>query len=89
MTTIRELRLEDAATCDDIVAGLPYFFGDAAGVEECSRDLRSQQGWVAQDGDQVTGFLTLVQPRERGDHLAGSARRLSARRAWTPADRGH
>lgn len=34
---VRELRVEDAGGCDDIVRGLPHFFGSEAGNVECAR----------------------------------------------------
>jgi N-acetylglutamate synthase-like GNAT family acetyltransferase len=50
---------EDAAQCDAIIASLPYFFADPVGLENCAKDVRSHEGWVADDEGRVTGFLTL------------------------------
>jgi ribosomal protein S18 acetylase RimI-like enzyme len=60
--TIRPLEPADAEACDAIVASLPYHFGLAEGRRECAAAVRSQSGLVAEEGGEVTGFLT-VQPR--------------------------
>jgi GNAT superfamily N-acetyltransferase len=45
--------------CDAIVRGLAGWFGVAAGVERCARAVRTQAGFVAVDGDEVVGFVTV------------------------------
>ncbi len=59
MTLVRPLTAADAPACDEIVASLPYFFADPKGIAECSRDVRSEAGWVVEDKGIVTAFLTL------------------------------
>jgi ribosomal protein S18 acetylase RimI-like enzyme len=56
--SIRALEERDASACDAIVLGLPYHFGDEAGRRDCAAAVRSQRGLVAEDGDEVVGFLT-------------------------------
>jgi predicted N-acetyltransferase YhbS len=46
--------------------GSPGGFGVAAGVERCARAVRTQAGFVAVDGDEVVGFVT-VEPLPRHD----------------------
>lgn len=56
---IRPLTSADAPACDAIIASLPYFFGDPAGVLECAQAVRSQRGCVAiLDGD-IVAFMTI------------------------------
>ena len=57
--TIRDLELADAPTCDAIIATLPYFFGQPAGIAACATAVRCQPGLVALDGaGVVVGFIT-------------------------------
>jgi hypothetical protein len=56
---IRPLRLGDAARCDEIIAGLPYHFGQEDGRRECAQAVRSQAGLVAVREHTVVGFLTV------------------------------
>lgn len=58
MIEIRELMPEDAATCDAVVASLPYHFGNEEGQRTCAEAVRSSEGLVAVDGNTVVGFLT-------------------------------
>jgi hypothetical protein len=55
----RRLRRADASRCDDIVASLPYFFGDPNGIELCRRAVREEEGLVALIDGQVVGFPDL------------------------------
>jgi GNAT superfamily N-acetyltransferase len=64
---VRELSVEDAAACDDVIASLPYWFGDPVGVRDCAEAVRSERGFVAVVDDAVAGFLTLH------SHFEGSA----------------
>jgi GNAT superfamily N-acetyltransferase len=61
MTAMRELTIDDAPGCDAVIASLPYFFGDPAGVRDCAVAVRTQHGFVATRADgAVAGFLTLL-----------------------------
>ena len=55
---IRELRVDDAPECDAIITGLPGWFGDEGGRRDCAEAVRSQAGFVADEGGPVAGFLT-------------------------------
>jgi GNAT superfamily N-acetyltransferase len=58
---IRPLVPVDAEACDAIIAGLPDWFGDPWGIEECARAVRSQDGLVAlDDAGEIVGFCTWV-----------------------------
>jgi ribosomal protein S18 acetylase RimI-like enzyme len=65
--SIRRLRTDDADSCDQIVASLPYHFGQEDGRRECAHAVRSQPGLVAVLGHTVVGFLTL---QRHFDHAA-------------------
>jgi GNAT superfamily N-acetyltransferase len=56
---IRPLTPADAPGCDAVIASLPYFFGDPAGVADCAKAVRSQRGAVAKIDAVVAGFVTL------------------------------
>jgi ribosomal protein S18 acetylase RimI-like enzyme len=56
---IRPLHTEDAERCDQIVASLPYHFGQEDGRRECADAVRSQPGLVAMLDHAVVGFLTV------------------------------
>jgi hypothetical protein len=43
---IRPLHTEDAERCDQIIASLPYHFGQEDGRGECADAVRSQPGLV-------------------------------------------
>jgi ribosomal protein S18 acetylase RimI-like enzyme len=64
---IRSLRGDDAARCDQIVASLPYHFGQEDGRRECAQAVRSQPGLAAVLDGTVVGFLTL---QRHFDHAA-------------------
>ena len=59
---VRDLRVEDAVACDDVVRSLPYFFGSELGVAECTRAVRSQRGWIIETCGHVQGFLVVDYP---------------------------
>lgn len=61
-SVIRPLHRNDAAACDAIVAGLPMWFGNADGIREAAEAVRTHEGLVAEQADEVVGFLTLVHP---------------------------
>ena len=54
---IRPLAPEDAPACDTIMRGLPHFFSHEGGLAACREAVRSQAGYVADDGG-VIGFAT-------------------------------
>jgi GNAT superfamily N-acetyltransferase len=64
---IRDLSPSDASGCDAVIASLPYFFGDPAGVADCAKAVRSQRGLIAKVDGAVAGFVTLE------FHFPGSA----------------
>jgi len=64
---IRPLHADDAATCDRIVASLPYHFGQEDGRRECADAVRGQPGLVAVLDGTVVGFLTVAR------HFAAAA----------------
>jgi ribosomal protein S18 acetylase RimI-like enzyme len=64
---IRPLRAADAERCDQIIAGLPYHFGQEAGRQECADAVRRQPGLAAMLDDTLVGFLTL---QRHFDHAA-------------------
>jgi ribosomal protein S18 acetylase RimI-like enzyme len=55
---VRALRVGDAPHCDAIVAGLPEWFGNDEGIEQCRRAVRTHEGLVADAGEELLGFLT-------------------------------
>jgi GNAT superfamily N-acetyltransferase len=57
---VRPLAPSDAPRCDAIVAGLPDWFGNEAGIRECGQAVRSAPGLVAEENGTVVGFLTAV-----------------------------
>lgn len=56
---IRPLHTEDAERCDQIIASLPYHFGQEDGQRECADAVRGQPGLVAMLDHAVVGFLTV------------------------------
>jgi ribosomal protein S18 acetylase RimI-like enzyme len=58
--TVRELRPEDAARCDEIVASLPEWFGLEEGIREASDAVRHQRGLVYERDGTVLGFVTFA-----------------------------
>jgi ribosomal protein S18 acetylase RimI-like enzyme len=59
--SVRTLEAADAATCDDIIASLPDWFGLPEGIRDCARDVRTQSGLVCERHQRVVGFVTYVQ----------------------------
>ena len=58
---IRALEHEmDAPACDAIIAGLPAWFGNAEGITECKTAVRTDDGLVAVEGEEVVAFITFV-----------------------------
>jgi orotate phosphoribosyltransferase len=54
----RPLLASDAEACEAVVATLPTFFGDPAGLAELGLAVRTQSGWVAEEAGKVLGFAT-------------------------------
>jgi GNAT superfamily N-acetyltransferase len=77
---VRELRLDDASGCDDIVRSLPYFFGVEAGVVACAEAVRTQPGWVAEVSGEVHGFLVVEYPLPSAPEISWMAVRAGWRR---------
>ena len=48
MPSVRTLEAADAATCDDIIASLPDWFGMPEGIRDCAKDVRTQSGLVCE-----------------------------------------
>ena len=80
VTTIRELDHDrDAVACDEIVAGLPAWFGMEQGIRECAAAVRSQTGLVATD-ERPLGFLTWERRDGTAAEITWMAVRTDARR---------
>ncbi len=77
---IRELHAEDADACDEIVRGLPHFFGSDAGNAACAAAVRSQRGWVADQAGRVDGFLVVDYPMPSAPEITWMAVRAGQRR---------
>src|SRR5262245_24589889 len=77
---IRDLRVADASTCDEILATLPHFFGDPGGIAECARAVCNQRGWVAEVDGTVHGFLTVGYPLPSAPEITWMAVRQGRRR---------
>lgn len=56
--TIRTLRRTDFTACSSINRSLPDWFGLEEGLEEAEGYLREHDGLVAEDGDEIVGYLT-------------------------------
>ena len=77
---IRPLDPADGPDCDQVVASLPYFFGDQEGLRRCARAVRSQRGWVAERSTEVVGFLTVDEPFPRSPEVTWMAVHADCRR---------
>jgi rhodanese-related sulfurtransferase/N-acetylglutamate synthase-like GNAT family acetyltransferase len=62
---VRPLQQSDALACDAIIASLPDWFANEDGLQQCSRAVRSEPGWVVEHGDGVIAFLTIQRPKPR------------------------
>jgi rhodanese-related sulfurtransferase/ribosomal protein S18 acetylase RimI-like enzyme len=60
---VRPLTDPDAAACDAIVAALPAWFGDEAGIRDCAAAVRTEPGFVSTVDGAVVGFVTVRRPR--------------------------
>lgn len=76
---IRPLAPEDAKACDAIVLTLPYHFGDEAGRAICAEAVRTQEGLVAVEENEVVGFLTLARHDPRSAEITWMAVRADRR----------
>jgi GNAT superfamily N-acetyltransferase len=76
---IRPLNPADGPECDQVVASLPYFFGDQEGLRRCAHAVRSQRGWVAERSTEVVGFLTVHEPFPRSPEVTWMAVRSAER----------
>lgn len=82
--TTRDLQEHDVPACDAIVAGLPEWFGNAQGIEDCAAAVRSQSGLVGlDDAGEVVSFLTWEVPAYGVAEITWMAVRADSRR------RGH
>jgi ribosomal protein S18 acetylase RimI-like enzyme len=77
---IRRLETADAPACDEIVAGLPEWFGDPDGVRACAAAIRAQEGLVALDGERIVAFLTWTRDGATAE-ITWMATRAEARRS--------
>lgn len=60
---VRPLEPSDATRCDEIIASLPDWFGNEQGIRDCAAAVRSHPGFVVEEEDTVTGFVTVGRPR--------------------------
>ena len=77
---IRPLEAADGPSCDAIIASLPYHFGQPEGVRMCADAVRSSQGLVAVQDDEVVGFLTVEPHFDRAAEITWMAVRADRRR---------
>jgi len=71
----------DAAGCDAVLASLPNFFGDPDGIAKCAEAVRSEDGWVADDGGDVVGFVTVASEFPGSHEITWCAVEAGRRRA--------
>ena len=76
---VRDLRPQDAPTCDAIIASLPDWFGLDEGIRECAHAVRTQPGLVGERGGRVRGFLTIERPSDRAAEISWLAVHRDAR----------
>ncbi|MDQ4069485.1 MAG: GNAT family N-acetyltransferase, partial [Actinomycetota bacterium] len=73
--------MDDGPACDAVIATLPYFFGQAAGIAECATAVRSEPGLVAVHGSgTVGGFMTYRFQRPGSAEITWMAVRQDLRR---------
>ena len=77
---IRALIPADGPGCDEVILSLPAFFGHEGGRRDCAEAVRAQRGWVALDGDEVVGFLTVAPSTEETLEITWMAVRQTERR---------
>ena len=59
MTKIRPIETEDIPQCIAVLHALPQWFGIESAIVDYGRDLENLDGFVAQDGDELIGFVGL------------------------------
>ncbi len=72
---------KDADACDAVLATLPYHFGDPTGQADCAKAVRSERGWVAVDGNDVVGFVTVAPSSDEALEITWMAVRMDCRRS--------
>lgn len=77
---IRALAPDDATTCDEIVLGLRYHFGNERGRRDCAAAVRRDAGLVAVEDGEVLGFLTYVPRFDEAAEITWMAVRADRRR---------
>jgi ribosomal protein S18 acetylase RimI-like enzyme len=78
---IRSLTPADGGGCDAVLASLPYFFGDPDGIAQCHEAVRTQRGFVAEEGAEIVGFVTLDQHHPGSAEITWLAVRAGRRRS--------
>ena len=81
MIEVRVLEKSHAPACDAVLATLPTFFGDPGGNAMCAEAVRTQRGWVACEGDDVIGFITVAPTTEQTVEITWMAVRAYRRRS--------
>jgi ribosomal protein S18 acetylase RimI-like enzyme len=71
--TYRALAARDAPACDAVILSLPDFFGLQDGRDACAKAVRSEQGIVAVDDDDVVGFATWTKHRPHAAEITWAA----------------
>jgi GNAT superfamily N-acetyltransferase len=69
----------DATACDAIVRGLPDWFGMQEGIRQAAEAVRSHDGLVAAEGEEVVGFVTWSRPRPATAEITWMAVRADRR----------
>ena len=77
---IRALAPTDADVCDEIIAGLPEWFGNEKGIRDCAAAVRAQAGLVSVEDSRVQGFVTWEPRGLDGAEITWMAVRADARR---------
>jgi GNAT superfamily N-acetyltransferase len=71
---------KDSDACDAVLATLPYHFGDPTGQADCAKAVRSERGWVAVEGEDVVGFVTVAPSSDEALEITWMAVRMDRRR---------
>jgi GNAT superfamily N-acetyltransferase len=77
---VRPLTPDDAPACDAIIDTLPTFFGVESGNQACAEAVRTERGFVVEDGGQVIAFLTYAPSTEETVEITWMAVRNDRRR---------
>jgi GNAT superfamily N-acetyltransferase len=72
MVSIRAAAARDAASCVEIVAGLPDFFTDDV-PDKVQGDLRDHGGWVIDEAGDVVGFVIVERRGARAAEILWAA----------------